>query len=180
MGKHLFWVYNLQLSFVYKTMSQISFNLFFLGDKRLLSEFLQKWGWFDELNERFPKHLGQKVKFQKLWFCRWKSNDYKCIDIFLSLENPCTVLLAKEKTLKCVFNTTSELLQIRTEKQIMSFKATVNWPFTGIWRYLVIGCFDWKIVLFLQIFVKIYYIPKFNKLFCYEKPKQKGTSTNCI
>ena len=58
LGKHLFWVYNLQLSFVYKTMSQISFNLFFLGDKRLLSEFLWKWGWFHELNERFPKHLG--------------------------------------------------------------------------------------------------------------------------
>ena len=31
----------IQLSFVYKTVSQISFNLFCSGDKRLLSELLQ-------------------------------------------------------------------------------------------------------------------------------------------
>ena len=45
-------------SFVYETMSQISFNLFCSGDKRLLSEFLRKWGWFHEHNERFSKYLG--------------------------------------------------------------------------------------------------------------------------
>ena len=39
--QRLFWHYRLQLSFVYKTVSQISFNLFCSGDKRLLSEFLQ-------------------------------------------------------------------------------------------------------------------------------------------
>ena len=57
-GKTLFWHYYLQLSFFYKTLSQISFKLFCSGDKRLLSEFLKKWGWFHVHNERFPKYLG--------------------------------------------------------------------------------------------------------------------------
>ena len=39
-------------------VSQISFKLFCSGDKRLLSEFLRKWGWFHRLNEGFPKYLG--------------------------------------------------------------------------------------------------------------------------
>ena len=52
------WPYYLQLSFVYKTVSQISFKLFFSGDKKLLSEFLGKWGRFQGHNERFPKYLG--------------------------------------------------------------------------------------------------------------------------
>ena len=76
-GERLYWHYRLQLSFVYKTMSQISFKLFCSGDKRLLSEFLRKWGWFQGHNERFPKYLGQKLKFKKTEarLCRWKSND---------------------------------------------------------------------------------------------------------
>ena len=55
--KRSFRYYCLQLSFVYKTVSQISFNLFCSGDKRLLSEFFRKWGWFQGHNERFPKYL---------------------------------------------------------------------------------------------------------------------------
>ena len=46
------------------------------------------------------------------------------------MENRCTLLLAKEKTWKRVFKTNSELSQNPTEKQIMPFKTTVNWPFT--------------------------------------------------
>ena len=38
-GRRLFWPYYLQLSFVYKSVSQISFKLFYSEDKRLLSEF---------------------------------------------------------------------------------------------------------------------------------------------
>ena len=56
--KRLFWHYRLQLSFIYKTVSQISFNLFWSGDRRLLSKLLRKWGWFNGHNERFPKYLG--------------------------------------------------------------------------------------------------------------------------
>ena len=68
----------------------------------------------------------------------------------LSLENPCTFLLAKDKTWKYIFNTYSELLQNGTEKQIMPLKTTVNWLLNDIWCYLVIGCFDWKIGIFQQ------------------------------
>ena len=57
-GKRLFWHYRLQLSFVYKTLSQISFNLLCSRDKRLLLEFLRKWSWFFGHNKRFPKYLG--------------------------------------------------------------------------------------------------------------------------
>ena len=97
-----------------RTVSQISFKLFCLGDTRLLSEFLLKWGWFQRHNERFPKYLGWKLKFQKTEtrFCRavlWKSTDNNDINILLSLENPCTFLLAKEKISKRIFNTNSEL-----------------------------------------------------------------------
>ena len=127
-------------------MSQISFKLFCSRDKRLLSEFLWKCGWFQGHNERISKYLSQKLRFQKTetWFCRWKSTDNNDINIFLSLENPCTFLLTKENTWKRIFNTNSELSQNRTENQIMSFKTTVNWLFNDIWCYLIIGCFDWK------------------------------------
>ena len=77
------------------------------------------------------------------------SIDYN-INIFLSLENPCSFLLAKEETLKRVFKTNSEWSQNLTEKKIMPFKTTVNWLFTDI-CYLVTGCFDWKIVIFWQL-----------------------------
>ena len=59
-GKRLFWHYCLQLPFTYKTVSQISFNLFCSGDKRLLSEFVRKWGQFQGHNERFPKNQNFK------------------------------------------------------------------------------------------------------------------------
>ena len=91
-------------------------------------------------------------------FCRWKSTDNNDINIFLSLENPCTFLLAKEKTWKRIFNTNSELSQNRTKKQIMPSKTRVNWLFNDIWCYLFIACFDWKIGIFQQTFVRIYYI----------------------
>ena len=41
-------------------------------------------------------------------------------------------------------------MQNRTEKQIMSFKTTVNCLFNEIWCYLAIGYFDWKISIFQQ------------------------------
>ena len=68
----------------------------------------------------------------------------------MSLENPCTFLLAKQKTWKHIFNTNNELPQNRSEKQIMPFKTTVTWLLSYIWCYLVIGCFDWKIDVFQQ------------------------------
>ena len=40
--KRLFWDYCLQLSFIYKTVSQVSFKMFFSGDEKLLSEVFRK------------------------------------------------------------------------------------------------------------------------------------------
>ena len=114
----------------------------------------------------FPQISFLKLKFQKAetWFCRWKSTDNNSINIFVSVENPCIFLLAKEKTWECIFNTNSELLQNHAEKQIMPSKTTVNWLFNDIWCYLFIGCFDWKIGIFQQTVVRVYYIPLNGKL----------------
>ena len=58
------------------------------------------------------------------------------------MENPCTFLLAKEKTWKRTVNINSKLSQNRTENQIMPFKTTVNWLFNDMSCYLVIAFFD--------------------------------------
>ena len=50
--------------------------------------------------------------------------------------------LWKKRPEKCVFNTDTELMQNRTEKQIMPFKTTANWLFNDTWCYLVICCFE--------------------------------------
>ena len=50
----------------------------------------------------------------------------------------------------------------RTEKQIMPSKTTVSWLFENIWCYLVIAFFDWKIGVFQQTVVRVYYILKQN------------------
>ena len=49
--------------------------------------------------------------------------------------------LRKKRPEICIFNINSELWQNRKEKQIMPFKATLNWLFNDI-CYLVIGSFD--------------------------------------
>ena len=74
----------------------------------------------------------------------------------MSLENPCTFLLAKKKTWKCTFSINSKLSQNCTEKQIMLFKTTVNWLFNDMWCYLIIVLFDWKIAVFQQTVVRVY------------------------
>ena len=47
-------------------------------------------------------------------------------------------------------------MQNHTEKQIITFKTTVNWLLNDIWCYLVIGCFGWKIVVSQQTVVRVY------------------------
>ena len=69
-------------------------------------------------------------------------------------------LRAKEKTWKRIFNTNSELSQNHTEKQIMPSKTTINWLSNDIWCYLFTACFDWKISVFQQTSVRVYYILK--------------------
>ena len=101
-------------------------------------------------------------------------------DIFLSLENPCTFLLAKEKTWKRIFNSTNELSQDRTEKQIMPFKITVNWLFDDIWCYLVMGCFNLKNGVFQQTVVRVYCILKEKTLINFLKKCHKVLNTHAI
>ena len=93
-GKHC----RLQLSFIYKIMSLISFSLFCLGDKRL-SQIL----WGNEVGFKdmmyFPKGSGSilKIKKTETQFLMWKRNDYNDINIFLSLENCCTFCFRKTR-----------------------------------------------------------------------------------
>ena len=140
-GKRWFWHYCLQLSFVYKIVSQIFLNLFCSGVKKLLSKFLRKWRWFQG-HERFPKYLGKKLKFHKTEtrFCRWKSTDNNDINIFMSPENPCTFFAYERKDLKeRFFNTNCR------EKQMMPSKRTVNWLFNDtdvIYSFLVLK--NWR------------------------------------
>ena len=47
-------------------LSQIFLNMFYSGDKRLLSEFLRKWGWFHGHSECSPSILATNQNFKKL------------------------------------------------------------------------------------------------------------------
>ena len=69
LGERLHWHYRLQLSFVYKTVPQISFKLCFSGDKKLLSEVLRKWGWFRDTMNVSLNILAKNQNFKKLKNC---------------------------------------------------------------------------------------------------------------
>ena len=56
----------------------------------------------------------------------------------------------------------SKNIQNCTQKQIISFKTTVNWLFNDVWCYLFIACFHWKIDVFQQTVVRVYYILNLN------------------
>ena len=155
--KRLLWYYRLQLSFVYKTVSQIYSNLLCSGDKSLLSEFFRKWGWFHGHNERLPKYLCQKLKLQKL---RHAFVDERAM-ILMTPISSChwkTLLpfCLRKKRLEDAFLTLTVNHLLCTEKQIVLFKTTINWLFNDIWCYLVIGSFDWIIGVFKQTVVRIY------------------------
>ena len=128
----------LKMSFVYKTVSHIFLKLFYLGEKRLLSEFLRKWGWFQGHNEHFPKYLGSKLKFQKLRNGFVDERALKTTTVISSCHWKTLVpfCLQKEKTWKHIFSTNSELSQNCSEKQIKLFKTTVNCLLNDIWSYL--------------------------------------------
>ena len=99
--------------------------------------YLSSFGNEVDLTDLSPEHLGIKLKFQKTetQFCRWKSTDYKGINIFLSLGNPCTLCLQRKRP-ENAFLTVTVNYAIQNKK---------NWLFNDIWHYLFIACFDWKI-----------------------------------
>ena len=121
-------------------------------EKRRLSNFLRKWGWFHGHDEGFPKNLGSESNFLKTEtrLCWWKKQ--------WSLGNPCTLLLEKKRPEKILHNA--------AEKQSM--------PFKDIWCYLAIGCFDWKIDVFQQAVLRVYYILNQTILLFWNNFVQKG------
>ena len=121
-------------------------------------EFLKKSGWFQGHNGRFPKYLHYKLKFQKIetGFCWSKalitmtlisSRHWKTLVLFFLIKKR-----PKSMILTLIVNC--------TEKQIMSPKTAINWLFNDIWCYLFIACFDWKICVFQQTVISVYYILK--------------------
>ena len=78
---------------------------FVLEIKGFYQSFLGNEVDFTDIMNVYLNVLAKKKKIQKtetLTF-RWKSKDYNNINVFLSLEIPCTFLLAKEKTWKTFF-----------------------------------------------------------------------------
>ena len=71
--------------------------LFICFALEILLDFMSKWGWFHIHDVHFPKNLSSRLKFKKL-----KHSFVDNIKIILSLEIPCTFLLAK-KDLKTHF-----------------------------------------------------------------------------
>ena len=58
--ERLYWHYRLQHSFVYKSLSQISFKLFCSGDKRLLSDIILKL--------KLKKNWDTVLQMKEQWF----------------------------------------------------------------------------------------------------------------
>ena len=167
---------------VFSRLSLISFNLFFSGDKRLLSEFLREWGWFHGHNERFPKYLGYKLKFQKsetpfaderatitrtwTFSCHWKIlfclRKKRPENAFVTL----TVNYRKivQKNNLCHSKQPSVIVIYYSVLYCTILFCTIlslsNILFSNIWSYSVIGCFDWRIGVFQQTVVRVYYILK--------------------
>ena len=59
-------------------------------------------------------------------FGGWNSSDNNYISIFLSLENPCTFLLAKEKTWKQILTLVATYYKIVQKKELCHHKTTTN------------------------------------------------------
>ena len=94
---------------------------------------------------RFPKDLGSKLKFHKneALFCRWKSDDYNGIYIFLSLENSCTFLLAKWRAKERTVNYRKII-----QKNSLCLPKQQYIVYLMIWCNLLVVCFEQKIGVF--------------------------------
>ena len=115
-----------------------------MGDKRLLSEHVRKWGWFNGHDVLFLKKSRLKIKIPKNWdtllwmkkaiitmtsSCHWTT----LVPFYLRKKRPENVFFTK---LKRIYS------QNHTEKQHELSKTIVNWLFNDKWCYLVIGCFE--------------------------------------
>ena len=147
-GKRLFWHYCFQLSFVYKSVPQIFFNLFCSGNQRLSLHFLG-----NEVDFRYIINVSQiswrktSKNFKKLRhgfvderapitttlipFCHWKT--------FVSF------YLRKKRHENAFLRIILKYRKNRTEKQFIPSKTTINWLFNDIWCCFLIDiwCFWW-------------------------------------
>ena len=96
------------------------FTLFCWRDKRFLSEFLKKWGWFQGHNGIVSPNIlpeNENVKNLRHGF----KDQIAMIKTTLISSCHCKthILFCLQKTWKRVFNNNNELSQDRAEKQIM-------------------------------------------------------------
>ena len=107
----------------------------------------------------FPQMSWLKIKIKKKKMRHYGFVDKRTtITMALISSSHWKTFCLRKKTWKRIFNTSSELSQNHTEKQIMPFKTIVNWLFNDIWSSLAIDTFDWKIGVFQQTVVGVYYI----------------------
>ena len=104
-------------------MSHISFNLFCLGDKKLLSGFLGNEVDFRDIMCVSPNILAKNLNLKKLRHGFVDERAMITTRLISSCHCKTLVPVCLGRAWKHVFNTNSELSQNRIEKQI----ATVNW-----------------------------------------------------
>ena len=134
-GKRLFWHYCLQLSFVFKSVSQKSFSLFYLGDKGLFYQSsLGNEVDFTDIMNVSPNILAKNENFKKLkhGFVDERTMTTMTIASFCHWKTLVPFCLQKKIPEKSIFNNNSELSQNLTEKQIMPLKTTVTLLFNDI------------------------------------------------
>ena len=115
--KHLLKHYHLQLSVIYKNMSQISFNLFWLGNKGFYQSYLRNEVDFANIMNVSPNILSKSQNFKKLrhsFVDKWTMST-------TTLTSSChwetlVPFCLKNKIPESTFLTNSEFLKNRTEK----------------------------------------------------------------
>ena len=109
---------------VFTIVFHVSFSLFWLGDKRFLSEFFGKWAWFHGFNERFIKYIGWKLKFQKTetGFADERALIATTLMSSYHWKTFVPFCLRKKRPEKLIFNVNSELSQIRTKNKLCHLK----------------------------------------------------------
>ena len=134
-GKRLFWHYCLQLSFVFKSVSQKSFSLFCLGDKGLFYQSsLGNEVDFTDIMNVSPNILAKNENFKKLkhGFVDERTMTTMTIASFCHWKTLVPFYLQKKIPEKSIFKNNSELSQNLTEKQIMPLKTKVTLLFNDI------------------------------------------------
>ena len=79
--------------------------------------------------------------------CHWKT--------------PVHFFLPKKRSENAILTLIMNYLKIAQKKQIMLSKTAINLLFNNIGCYLFSACFDWKVGVFQQTVVRVYYFLKY-------------------